>query len=38
MNGFAREAAGRPAATVLYSIIDPENRRMDWRGPAIHRR
>jgi anti-sigma regulatory factor (Ser/Thr protein kinase) len=29
MNGFAREAAGGPAATVLYSIIDPENGRMD---------
>ncbi|HEX5954643.1 MAG TPA: SpoIIE family protein phosphatase, partial [Solirubrobacterales bacterium] len=29
MNSFAREAAGGPAATVLYSIIDPENGRMD---------
>ena len=29
MNGFAREAADRPAATVLYSIVDPENGRMD---------
>ena len=29
MNGFAREAAGRPTATALYGIVDPERSRLD---------
>ena len=38
MNGFAREAAGGPMATMLYGAVDPERGRMHLASAGIHRR